>query len=308
MGRYVTRRLVELVVVFVGVTLIVYLAVFVLPGDPIRNLTGHQQLPPETIATIREQYHLDEPFWAQYGRYLLGLLHGDLGTDFYGESVTALMGERWPVTLRLATMAWLFEVVIGVGLGVVAALRRGRVADHAVLVLAVVIVGVPVFVTAYTAQLVFGVKAGLFPVAGVADGWPQSYLLPALVLGAFGFASVSRLTRSSMTESLESGYVRTALAKSLPWRRVVVRHALRNSLVTVLTYLALDLGYLLGGTVVIEGVFNLPGIGQLLFMSIRQQQGPVVVGVATALILAFLLLNLVVDLLYAWLDPRIRVG
>lgn len=308
MGRYAVRRLIELAIVFVGVTLLIYLAVFILPGDPIRNMAGHQQLPPETIANIRRHYHLDDPFWAQYGRYVLGLLHGNFGTDFYGDSVTGLMKDRWPVTLRLASMAWLFEVVIGIALGVVAALRRGKVSDHAILVLAVVIIGIPVFVAAYTAQLAFGVKAGIFPIAGISDGWPQSYILPALVLGAFGFASVSRLTRSSMVESLQSGYVRTAIAKSLPWSRVVIRHGLRNSLVSVLTYLALDLGYLLGGTVVIEGVFNLPGIGQLLFTAIRQQQGPVVVGVATALILIFLSLNLLVDLLYGLLDPRIRVG
>lgn len=307
MGRYTVRRLVELVIVFLGVTLLIYFAVFILPGDPIRNMAGRQQLPAETIADIRRHYHLDEPFWSQYGRYLLGLLHGDFGTDFHGDNVAGLMQSRWPVTLRLAGMAWLFEVVIGIGLGVVAALRRGKASDHTILVLAVVIIGIPVFVSAYTAQLVFGVRAEWFPIAGISDGWPESYILPAMVLGAFGFASVSRLTRSSMVESLQSGYVRTAVAKSLPWSRIVTRHALRNSLVAVLTYLALDLGYLLGGTVVIEGVFNLPGIGQLLFTSIRQQEGPVVVGVATALILIFLSLNLIVDLLYGLLDPRIRV-
>ncbi len=308
MGRYALGRLLQLVIVFFGVTLLIYVAVFALPGDPIRNLAGHQQLPPTTIDNIRAQYHLNDPFWKQYLRYIGGVVHGDFGSDFYGNSVWQLMRDRWPVTLRLASMAWLFEIVIGIGLGVAAALQRRKLTDHAVLLLAVTVIGVPAFVAAYAAQLVFGVKAGIFPIAGVAQGWPTSYVLPALVLGAFGFASVSRLMRSSMLESLQADYVRTAIAKGLPWHRIVLRHALRNSLISVLTYLALDLGYLLAGTVVIEGVFNLPGVGQLLFTSIQQQQGPVVVGVATSLILIFLLLNLAVDFLYGVLDPRIRLG
>jgi oligopeptide transport system permease protein len=307
-GRYAARRLLQLVLVFFGVTLLIYFAVFALPGDPIRNLAGYQQLPSATVNTIRDHYHLNEPFWAQYGLYIGGLFHGNFGTDFYGNSVWGLMKSRWPVTLRLATMAWFFEIIMGVGLGVWASLRHKKLSDHVILLLAVIIIAVPAFVAAYGLQILLGVKAHIFPIAGIEAGWPMSYLLPALVLGAFGFASVSRLMRSSMLESLQAEYVRTAIAKGLPRHRVIIHHALRNSLVVVLTYLALDLGYLLGGTVVIEGVFNLPGVGQLLFSSIQQQQGPVVVGVATALILIFLLLNLLVDLLYGALDPRIRVG
>jgi oligopeptide transport system permease protein len=308
MARYTVRRVLQLVLVFFGVTLVIYFAVFTLPGDPISNLAGHQQLPPSTLNNIRHQFHLDEPFWEQYGRYISGVLHGNFGTDFYGNSVWDLMKERWPVTIRLAGTAWFFELVFGISLGVIAALRRRKPSDWLILMLAVTIISVPAFVAAYLAQLVLGVHAGIFPIAGVTEGWPRAYLLPALVLGAFGFASVSRLMRSSMNESLQADYVRTAVAKSLPWHRVVVRHAMRNSLVTVLTYVALDLGYLLGGTVVIEGVFNLPGVGQLLFVSIQEQQGPVVVGVATSLILIFLVLNFLVDLLYGVLDPRIRLG
>lgn len=307
MGRYVLGRLAQLALVFVGVTLIIYLAVFTLPGDPIRNLAGHQQLPQATIDTLRAHYHLDEPFFQQYGRYLAGVLHGNFGTDFYGDSVWSLMSSRWPVTLELASLAWFFEIVLGIGFGVLASLRRGRLTDHALLLISVGIIAIPAFVAAFAAQLLIGVHLQLFPIAGTDAGWPNSYVLPALVLGAFGAASVSRLMRSSMIASLQADYVRTAIAKGLPWHRVVVRHAMRNSLIPVVTYLALDLGYLLGGTVVVEGVFNLPGIGQLLLTSVQQQQGSVVVGVATALVLTFLLLNLVVDLLYSLLDPRVRL-
>lgn len=307
MTRYLASRIGQLVLVFVGVTLLIYLAVFTLPGDPIRNLAGRQQLAPDIVAQIQHQYHLDEPFWEQYGRYLLGVLHGDFGTDFYGQSVWSLMRDGWPTTLQLATTAWVFEVVLGIVFGVLTALRRGKLSDHTVLLLSVVVISVPAFVAAFAAQLLLGVKAGIFPIAGNQDGWPMSYLLPALVLCAIGAASITRLTRSSMLTNLQADYIRTAVAKGLPRRRIVLRHALRNSLIPVVTYIAIDLGYLVAGTLVVEGVFNLNGVGQLLFTSIRQQQGTVVVGVATALVMVFLLLNLLVDVLYGLLDPRIRV-
>lgn len=308
MVGYAARRLAQFALVFVGTTLLIYLAVFALPGDPIRGLSGGAQLPTSTVQTLREHYHLNDPVLLQYWHYISGLVRGDLGTDFYGHSVWDLMAERWPVTLKLAGTAWFFEVVIGVGLGILAALRKRKLSDHAVLVLTIGMIAIPGFVGAYIAQLVFGVRLRWFPIAGTADGWPMSYLLPALVLAMFGFASITRLMRSSLLENLRADYVRTAMAKGLTGQRIVTRHVLRNSLISVLTFIGLDLGYLLGGTVVIEGIFNLPGVGQLLFVSIQQHQGVVVVGVATALVLIFLLLNLVVDMLYGALDPRIRLG
>jgi ABC-type dipeptide/oligopeptide/nickel transport system permease component len=306
MAGYAVRRLLQAAVVFAGVTMLIYASVFVLPGDPIRALSPNRPLPPNVVAELRRHFDLDAPLWAQYGRYVGNVLRGNLGTDFFGRPVLDLMKERWPVTLRLAATAWFFEIVLGVGLGVWAALRRGRVADHVILVAGIAVISIPAFVLAFTAQLLLGVKAGIVPVAGVEEGWPRSYLLPGLVLGSFGLASVSRLVRSSVLENLGAGYVRTAYAKGQTTRRVVVRHVLRNSLIAAVTYLALDLGMLLGGTIIVEGIFNLPGIGQLLFTGIQQQNGPVVVGVATTLVLVFLLLNLVVDLLYGVLDPRIR--
>jgi ABC-type dipeptide/oligopeptide/nickel transport system permease component len=176
-----------------------------------------------------------------------------------------------------------------------------------VLVAGIAVISIPAFVLAFTAQLLLGVDAGIFPVAGTQDGWPMSYVLPGFILGAFGLASVSRLVRSTMTENLQADFIRTARAKGASSSRIVLRHALRNSLIPAVTYLALDLGTLLGGTVIVEGIFNLPGVGQLLFSGIQQQNGPVIVGVSTTLVLIFLLLNLVVDLLYAVLDPRIRL-
>jgi ABC-type dipeptide/oligopeptide/nickel transport system permease component len=306
MGGYIVRRLLQALLVFVGMTMLIYAAVFVLPGDPIRALSPNRPLPANVVEQLRRHFDLDAPVWAQYVTYVRNLARGNLGTDFFGRPVLDLMKERWPVTLRLAATAWFFEIVFGIGFGVWAALRRGRATDHAILVAGIAVISIPAFVLAFAAQLLLGVRAGIVPVAGVEDGWPISYLLPGLLLGSFGLASVSRLVRSSVLENLRSGYVRTAYAKGLTTRRVVVRHVLRNSLIAAVTYLALDLGMLLGGTIIIEGIFNLPGIGQLLFAGIQQQNGPVVVGVSTTLVLVFLLLNLAVDLLYGVLDPRIR--
>jgi ABC-type dipeptide/oligopeptide/nickel transport system permease component len=306
MGGYIVRRLLQTLLVFVGMTMLIYAAVFVLPGDPIRALSPNRPLPANVVEQLRRHFDLDAPVWAQYVTYVRNLARGNLGTDFFGRPVLDLMKERWPVTLRLAATAWFFEIVFGIGFGVWAALRRGRATDHAILVAGIAVISIPAFVLAFAAQLLLGVRAGIVPVAGVEDGWPISYLLPGLLLGSFGLASVSRLVRSSVLENLRSGYVRTAYAKGLTTRRVVVRHVLRNSLIAAVTYLALDLGMLLGGTIIIEGIFNLPGIGQLLFAGIQQQNGPVVVGVSTTLVLVFLLLNLAVDLLYGVLDPRIR--
>lgn len=306
MWRYLVRRLLQMIVVFFGVTLLIYAAVFALPGDPIKALAGDQPMSPSVVQALRHRYHLDQPFPVQYGIYVVGLLHGDLGEDFNGQSVADQMAQRWPVTIQLALTAWVIEVVLGVLLGVIAALRRGRAVDYVILGLTTVLISVPVFVLAYVAQLLLGVKLHVFAVAGTQDGWPQDYMLPATVLAAFGLASISRLTRTTLLENLRSDYVRTATAKGLARARVVMNHAFRNSLIPVVTYLAINLGYLLSGAIIIEGVFNLPGVGQLLFRSIQDQQGTVVVGVATMLVLIFLFGSLLVDLLYGVLDPRIR--
>ncbi|WP_129668219.1 ABC transporter permease [Phytoactinopolyspora endophytica] len=306
MGRYIVSRLAQLVIVFFGVTLLIYLAVWALPGDPIRAMAGDRPLSESVINAMREEHNLNDPVLVQYLKYMGDLLTGDFGTDFNGRSVSDQMVQRWPVTLRLAVTAWLIEIVVGIGLGVIAALRRGRWPDYTILLFSIAVISIPIFVLGYTAQLVLGVNAGIFPVSGVADGWPASYILPAVILSAFGLASVARLVRASVLENLRADYVRAAVAKGMSRRRVVSVHVLRNSLIAAVTFLGVELGFLLGGTVVVEGIFNVPGVGQLLFRSLQTQEGAVVVGVATALVLIFLLANLVVDLLYGVLDPRIR--
>jgi oligopeptide transport system permease protein len=305
MGRYLVRRVLQILPVFVGATFIIFALVFAIPGDPIRALAGERPLAESTYRELRDRYHLDDPLLVQYGKYMAGLVQGDFGTDFRGREVTDIMAERFPVTIRLTLFAFAFEVALGLLAGVLAGLRRGSLMDNLVLVTTVAVVSIPVFVLGFTAQLLFGVKLGWFPIAGLYQGW-TSYLLPGMVLGALSLAYVARLTRTSLVENLRAEYVRTATAKGMPRSRVVGGHALRNSLIPVVTFLGVDLGALMGGAIVTEGIFNIPGVGQQVFLSIQQQESTVVVGIVTALVLVFILANLLVDVLYAVLDPRIR--
>lgn len=306
MGRYVVRRVLQMILVFFGVTILIYAAVYVLPGDPIRALGGDRPMSASVVRALRDRFNLEDPLPQQYAIYMVNLLRGNLGQDFEGESVSSLMAQRWPVTVQLGLTAWFIQVIAGIPLGVLAALRRGTFWDHLVLVVTTLLISVPVFVLGYVVQLLLGVKIHLLPVAGVQQGWPRDYVLPAAVLAAFGIASIARLTRTALLETLQADYVRTATAKGLSRARVVLRHAFRNALIPLVTFLGINLGYLLGGAVVIEEVFNLPGVGQLLVTSIQQEDGPVVVGVGTALVLIFLAMSLLVDLVYGVLDPRIR--
>jgi oligopeptide transport system permease protein len=299
------RRFGGIALVFFGVTFLIYASVFALPGDPIATLAGGRPLGTAVENALRAKYHLDLPLWQQYLDYLAGLAHLDFGVNFNDQPVTELMASRWPVTITLAFTAWVFELVLGIGLGMLSALRQNTWIDRSVLFGTVLVSSIPVFVLGVSGQLIFGIKLHLVPIAGSTAGWPTSYILPALVIAVFGLAAVSRLTRESMIDSLGSDYVRAARARGLGRGRVVGVHVMRNSLIPTVTYLATDLGYLLGGSIVVEGIFNLPGVGNLLFAAIRAHEGPVVVGIATALILIFLVTNIVVDVLHALLDPRI---
>jgi oligopeptide transport system permease protein len=291
--------------VFFGATFLVFFMVFSLPGDPIRALAGEKPLPSAVQRQFREEYNLDDPLPVQYAKYIGGLAQGDFGQTFNGQKVLDIMKDKFPVTARLALLAFLFEAVLGVLAGVLAGLRRGSFLDNLVLVSTITVVSVPVFVLGFLAQLIFGAELGWFPIAGIRDG-AISYALPAMVLGSLSVCYVARLLRSSLGENLRADYVRTATAKGLSRVRVVGRHTLRNSLIAVVTYLGVDLGIPMGGAIVTETVFNIPGVGREVFLAIRGQEGPLVVGIVTAGVLVFMFANLVVDLIYGVLDPRIR--
>ena len=305
MGRYLARRLLQFIPVFGGATLLIFIMVWAIPGDPIAALAGDRFLPDSVREQIRDRYNLDDPLIVQYGKYMGGVFQGDFGEDFRGRPVTDLLGQRLPVTLRLALLAFGFEVVIGVIAGILAGVRKGGFLDNLVLVSTLVVIAIPIFVLGFLAQLVMGVRLGWFPVSGIQRGL-VSYLLPAVVLGSVSLAYIARLTRTSLAENLRADYVRTATAKGLTRRRVVGVHTFRNSMIPVVTFLAIDLGALMGGAIITETIFNIPGIGRAVFEGVQRQEGTVVVGIVTFLVVVYMMANLLVDLLYAVLDPRIR--
>jgi len=296
----------QIIPVFFGTTFLIFAMVFALPGDPIRALAGDRPQPPSVTAVLRARYNLDDPLLVQYGKYIWNLVQFDLGQSFRGRDVSNIMAETWPVTVKLALTAFVIEIIIGLLAGVLAGLRRGSFIDNLVLISNTLIVSIPVFVLGFTAQVLLGVEWGIFPVAGLREGYPQSYILPALVLASISLAYLARLTRTSLAENLRSDYVRTAVAKGLPRWRVVGVHTLRNSLIPVVTLLGVDLGSLMGGAIITEGIFNIPGVGRQVFQSVRTQEGFVVVGITTVLVLIYLFANLIVDIMYGLLDPRIR--
>jgi oligopeptide transport system permease protein len=279
--------------------------VYALPGDPIRALAGDRPLAPSVVAQLRAQFNLGDPLGVQYLKYLGNLAHLDLGTDFHQRPVLEIITDRLPVTLRLTLVAVVFETVIGLAAGILAGIRRNSFFDNVVLVSTTLIISIPILVLGFAAQYIFGLKLGWFPIAGITEGW-YSYLLPGLVLASASLAYVARLTRTSIAENMRADYVRTAKAKGLPRRTVIMRHTVRNSLIPVVTFIGADIGALLGGAIVTEAVFNIPGIGRAVFDAVRGQEGAVVVGIVTLMVFFFIFFNLVVDVLYAVLDPRIR--
>ena len=305
MGRYLIRRFLHFIPVFFGATLLIFALVFVMPGDPIRALAGERAMPASVLQALTAEYNLDKPLWQQYGLYITGVFQGDFGTDFRGRPVSDLITQRLPITARLALVAFLFEMVIGLAAGIVAGVRKQKFFDTVVLFSTLIVISIPIFVLGFLAQLLVGVRFGLLPIAGISQGW-ASYILPGLVLGSVSLAYVARLTRTSLVENLRADYVRTARAKGLAPRRVIGIHALRNSLIPVVTFLAVDLGALMGGAIITETIFNIPGLGRAVFEGVQSQEGTVVVGITTFLVVVYMVSSLLVDLLYSVLDPRIR--
>lgn len=303
MGKYVLRRLLQMIPVLIGTTFLIYVMVFAL-GDPTAGRCGERPCPANYVAKFRADYNLDKPLLVQYALYMGQVVQGDLGTNFFGNKVSEELIARWPTTARLATIALAFEVVIGIVAGVLAGIRRGRFIDSLVTVSTLLVISIPVFVIGGLLQLVLGVRLGIFPVTAT-QGTLSQLILPGFVLGSTSIAYVSRLTRTSLVENLRADYVRTAKAKGLTQARTVSVHTLRNSLIPVVTFIGADFGGLLGGAIVTERIFNVNGVGGFLFRSIGQKDGVSVVGTVVCLVLVYLLVNLLVDLLYGVLDPRI---
>ena len=305
MGRYVIRRLLQLIPVFIGTTFLVYVLVWALPGDPFAGMCK-SVCPPEFRQAMIEKYNLDENIFVQYFAYLGNLLQGDFGVTYSDREVGMLIEDAAPVSLQLAAIAVGFEALIGISAGILTGLRGRGFLDNLVLVSTLVLTAFPVFVTGFIVQLVLGSGLGIIDLTVSSDPSFGELLAPGFVLGSLSMAYVARLTRTSIAENRRADFVRTAVAKGLPHRRVVGVHLLRNSMIPVITFLGTDLGSLMGGAIVTEGIFGINGVGGLVFDGIMSKEGTVVTGVVMLLVIIFLVTNLLIDLLYAVLDPRIR--
>ena len=305
MLRYIGRRLLQTIPVFFGATFLIFAMVHLMPGDPVAALGGDKGLTEAAAARIREEYNLDKPFWLQYLLYLKGIFTLDFGKTFSGRPVTEVLATAFPITIRLAVYALLIEAILGILFGVIAGVRRGGFFDSTVLVLSLVVISVPTFVIGFLMQFFLGIKWGLLPATASTVSF-RSLTMPAIVLGATSLAYVIRLTRQSVSENVSADYVRTARAKGLKEGTVMTRHILRNSLIPVATFLGGDLGGLMGGAIITEGIFNINGVGGTLWQSIVRGEPATVVSFTTVLVMVYISANLLVDLLYAVLDPRIR--
>ncbi|MEU1848272.1 ABC transporter permease [Streptomyces sp. NPDC019990] len=307
MGRYVARRLLQMIPVFIGSTLLIFCMMYALPGDPVRAMMGDQAYDPTVVASIKKDLGLDQPLLQQYVNYMTGLVQGDFGTQIASKRPIAdIILDAFPVTIRLTLFAFVFVSLVGIGLGVVAGLRPDTLRDRGLLTLTLVLVSMPSFVLGFLLQYQF---AFVWQVTTPTVTDPEDFsqlMLPAIVLASLSLAYVARLTRTSIAENLRSDYMRTAVAKGLPRRRVIGVHLMRNSLIPVVTFLGIEIGNLMTGAIVTEGIFNVRGIGFEVYEALTRREGATVVGIASLMVVIYLAASLIVDLLYAVLDPRIR--
>ncbi len=316
MLAYVVRRLGQLVIVLIGVIFITFLIMYAVPGNPAQLLAG-KNATPEKVRQIEKNLGLDKPLYVQFGKFVSRLVQGDLGTSYQmGVPVTELIARNVGNTVQLALAAVLIEL-LGIPLGIYSALRQYTFWDTALTTGALLIWGIPVFVLGLFMQWLFGLKLDLLPITGAGDNFLlifpasltslQSLILPAVTLGLIEVAYISYMQRAAMLEVIRSDYIRTARAKGLSERKVVLKHGLKNALIPVITIAGIDLGALMGGAILTETVFSRPGIGLMIYQAIGARDLPVVAGGVLFATIVYVLANLVVDLTYAYLDPRIRL-
>jgi len=306
MGRYIVRRLLQMVLVLFGASLILFVSLFILPGDPIGTAAGERARDPAVRAVLEKRYGLDKPIPVQYVNYVGRVLRGDLGESFrQRRPVRGYLWDRFGATAQLAVAAIAFEILIGISAGMIAAVFRYSFWDVLVTLTTTLAIGIPTYVGGSILQGIFAQKFGWFPRSG--RGGFSSIILPAFTLASVDAALVARLMRGTMLEVLRADYVRTAMAKGLSKRTVILKHVLRNSVIPVVTYLGIAFGGLMGGALITEAIFNWPGIGLALATAISTQDNPIIIAVVTYGVGAFVIVNLIVDLTYAYLDPRIRL-
>lgn len=306
MWWYVAKRLLQTIPVFLGATLILFILLKLRPGDPILNLAGNKPVSQEVRDALAAQYHLDDPLFVQWFQFAKNALIFNFGETFAGQPVFELIKQTFPVTVVLALMALTIDAVLGIAVGTFAGLRRNGWFDSGALVVSLLLISVPIFVVGFVMQLIFGVKLGWTSPTVGSDWTIGDLLLPAIVLAIANFAYTIRLTRTSVAENLSADHVRTARAKGLSERLVIRNHVLRNSLVPVVTYIGINLGSLMAGAIITETIFNVPGIGNAAYTAIAKGETSTVVAIVTFMVMIYVLMSLLVDLLYALLDPRIR--
>lgn len=306
MLRYILKRLLEVIPTLILITIFVFMFVHLLPGDPARLAAG-QDASIETIETIREQLGLNKPLYKQYIEYITGLLKGDLGTSLKTKRpISEEIGLRYGNTIKLAVVSLIWSCIAGVLLGIWSGKNRSKWQDYTGMTIAISGISMPSFWLGFIVIIIFAVNLKWFPTTG-AGGW-KNLVLPAFTLGTSIAAIIARFTRSSILEVMKEDYIRTARAKGLRENRVVWRHAFRNSMISVITVAGMQFGHLLGGSVVIESVFAYPGLGSYLLDSISYRDYPAIQSLILIFSLHFILINLIVDLLYAALNPEIQLG
>ena len=306
MLSYTGKRLLQTIFVLLGISLITFVLLQVVPGAPIA-LMLEKRADPETIAKVRKELGLDLPYYVQYLNFIKGAIHLDFGTSYFTkEVVTDALFRCFKVTVKLACMSFIFASVIGIPCGIFAAVKRGKGIDTVVMVLSIVGVSAPAFWVAIILQILFGLKLNVLPISGFDT--PASYILPSLALGARYAGNIARITRTSMLEVLGQDYIRTAKAKGAMRWAVILKHALKNAMIPIVTLVGTDFGYMLTGSMLIEKVFSIPGIGKLAVDAMSNRDLPLLEGTVMYIAFVFVVVNLIVDVSYAFLDPRIRYG
>ena len=305
MLKYIIKRLLAMIPVVIGITLLVFLIMQLAPGDAVRQILGDSATE-EAIQAKKEELGLLDPLPVQYGRYMIRLVQGDMGTSYVNNRpVSDEVFSRLPATLKLALVSAVVSIILAIPLGILAAIKQNTLFDHASMVVSLIGISMPAFWLALMLMLLFSVNLGWFPVQGANDGW-RSYVLPAIAIGFMNMAAIARTTRSSMLDCLNQDYIRTAKAKGVAHGDVINKHALKNALLPVITVVGMNVGSQMGGSVLTETVFSYPGLGVMLMNGIKQTDTPTILGCLVVMALCIGICNLLVDVLFAFIDPRIK--
>ena len=311
MGKFIVKRILQLIPILLATSILILCMIRITPSDPVASMTKGKRISEETRQSLEEKYHLDKSLPEQYIIWITNALRGDLGDSFeYKQSVNSLIAGRLPTTLQLVIMSAILALLIAVPVGIISAVKMNQATDRILSVLTLIFVASPVFLTAILLMLVFALNLHLFPTFGSGKSIVENiyYLfLPALALGLNMVALISRITRSNMIEQLNSNYTTTAIAKGIPYHRVVLKHCLKNAIIPVVTVASIQIGSMIVGAVLVENVFALGGVGDILIGAIKSSDYPVVQGITLMMVALFLVINLLVDIVYALIDPRIRL-